>query len=1327
MRSRFIVLSVLKGVLRMVGFFVASLPLVGLAQEEIPALRFKNLTLETGLPDNRNGFISKDSRGFIWISSMDGLSRFDGVSIRPYRYESGDSLSQEDNIVTGKVFEDKDHNLWFSVYSGILKLNRATEKFEFHQLVSNPAVEDYYAFYLDPGQNLWVSAKDVNKVFHIYKFNLTAGEDAVLLDSVTLRRCAVQTDESRRVRRLVGTPLQWPGLEVIDIPPGGGTPRRRSYFNRKGDPTIRGQLIVHDSLVWLAASSGLIRFNPATGAAAQPITGAQGQAFGGAWSVAAIPESELAMVSTGKAGIWVFNTRTGMVLDGYRYQSGIPFSLPRDSINELYIDPQKNLWASIYSYGVSYANLKKVKFKTYFAGRKPDGQFYTASSVAADAAGNIWAIVDGQLYQISPGKTPRQWIADPSKPGEKPQYLYADRAGDIWLLQGKSVWRLDNRTNRFARFAYTEEAARLIFQTAEGRYLLRAGKNLFTFDESAQLDTVALDGNVEFPSITYCYQDRAGRLIMSMNAANLVIARFTAPNRLQTIHNKKGIGYCYGIYEPANTDFYWLATWKGVVKLKKDNFDFTLLNEDNSRIPGGIYYRILPVSGNKLMISGNKSLIEYNLEDRSVRNFTQEDGAVLWGYSNYGAAVLPDGQFVFGGKGGINLFHPDSIRLITDTPQLQITRLRVNEKDFADTYDFLKNNRLEFDHTQKTFEFYFTALEFSDVASIRYQHRLLGLETDWVDGGINGYARYAKLKPGPYTFEVQACNSDGIWIPDDKVLRLSVYIRPAFYQITWVRILTLLILVAIGVYIYLLYAKRKLEARQQQELQAFKTQFFANITHDFRTPLTLIKSPVLDAWQTGKVLEKEEVGVVMQNVARLEKYVNQVLDLNKLEAGQLKPQYGLGDLAQVLEDYVSGFIPSARHRKTALTFRSSVESLPMDLAPEFLDHIAGNLLNNAIKFTPPGGQITVTLDRITEPGGTASARIQVLDTGPGLPPENLEKIFDRFFQNKEDRHRGAGTGIGLHFTRQLTELLGGSIRASNRTEGGACFTVTLPVKITDSLPEINSALVNAPDPAKTAETATEGNPVILIVEDDVQMAHYIRRRLNRKYRCHLASDGLEGEEMARNLMPDLIVSDVMMPRQDGLELLQKLKNAEDTSSIPVVMLTAKSSVTTRLDALKSWADAYLPKPFNPEELLAQVDNLIQQRRRLKDYYKNLITGAPSADPPANRSAKDEAFLSEISGFIQSRLMETLTVEDLAQGMLLSTSGLYNKCKSLLDFSPQELIEEVRIKEARHLLDTTDVPVGDVAMQTGYSDPSYFIKVFKKKNGCTPAQYRRGRR
>ncbi len=1315
MRKRLISFQEIMGIL--FGFCLIGYPLKGQDQPDLPTLNFKTLTKENGLTDNCNAFISKDPNGFIWISSLDGLYRFDGVTLKPYYPRKEDPNSLRHNIVTGPCFFGPENDIWFSVYSGIQKLNRTTGRFEFIQARQGSLTADYYAFHLDREQNLWFSAGDQDSSYLI-RYNIVTRDETVILDTFFVKRCSVQEDDDGRVARIIGSSMVQPGVEILDFAPDSPYPKRRRYLSSPSEIRVRGHFALNDNLVWLATNAGLLSLDPETGKTSAPVNEYRGDPLGGAWSIAPIPGSGTAFLSTGSSGILLFDIRNGDLLGAYQHQLENPLSLRLNWTNELFIDPEDNLWISAYDFGLMYTNLKKVKFKTILGNRKKDGQYPWVSSLSPDKAENMWVVKDGVLFKIGKDNRPVVWENGKKGPFEQVSFIYTDRNQNLWVLIDKTAWRFNPNLRLFEPIWDAPEPMKLIFQLNNNHYLVALQSDLWLYSDDFAPKRVLLDNREDLKDISYIFQSSDGKVFLSQNGDRLLVTRADQPGNLSSIHLIEGVGFCYSIYEDDHQK-YWLATWQNIVTLDQNDLKRPM---PVHWAPPGVYYQIQPDKHGRLWVSGSQGLFFLDPEKKKSHPFHSADGALSLGYLPTASAVSGDGRLWFGGNGGLNVFHPDSVKMIRHLPLLQITGLEINESPLETIQDFQIHNTLELLHFQNTIEIHFAGLEFSDPTAIRYKYRIKEIETGWVDGGHSGYARYPDLNPGHYTFEALASNSDGVWTEEKNALRFTFYIQPAWYQRTGIQIAGgLLVVFLLGLW-YLRFTKRKLEARKQKELQEFKTQFFANITHEFRTPLTLIKSPLADALQKDAGLDKESIRMVMQNVARLEKYVNQVLDLNKLEAGQLTPQFGRGDLVLFLNDYVQGFQPVAVHRKIGLAFQPAFQGLVMDIAPEFLDHIVGNLLSNAMKFTPPGGHVAVTLDPVNQESGEEWVRIKVADSGQGIPPENLEKIFDRFFQDKSKAHRGAGTGIGLHFTRQLVELLGGSIHATNLPGGGAQFIFDLPVKKSEALPEIKPGADPAPQlPASAVE---RNAPVVLIVEDDAPMANYIRQILAGRYDCHVASDGVEGEEKALELLPDLIVSDVMMPRLDGFELLQRLRENEETLSIPIIILTAKSSIETRLNALQSAADAYLPKPFNPAELLAQTDNLILQRQRLKAYYKKLISGDPPGEVPHNRLPKDELFLEKISAYIQSRLLENFSVEEIAHYMLMSTSSLYSKCKSLLGYAPKELIEQIRIKEAKRLLETTDQSVNEISMAVGYSASNYFIKVFKKYTGQTPAQYRR---
>jgi DNA-binding response OmpR family regulator/nitrogen-specific signal transduction histidine kinase len=513
------------------------------------------------------------------------------------------------------------------------------------------------------------------------------------------------------------------------------------------------------------------------------------------------------------------------------------------------------------------------------------------------------------------------------------------------------------------------------------------------------------------------------------------------------------------------------------------------------------------------------------------------------------------------------------------------------------------------------------------------------------------------------------------------------------------------------------------EAERLAALDRMKSNFFSNITHEFRTPLTLILEP---ARRLGAMLQDKNgqnwAKLIISNSERMLQLVNQLLDINRLEEGLMSVKLQQADLNQllisILKDYEGAAQDKAIRLELEITGRAHLKWVEIDT--EKVSKIVHNLLSNALKFTPDGGEITVSATGMPD---HQKVEISVEDTGPGIAPEHHERIFDRFYQVDDSSTRSAGgTGIGLALCNELAQKLGGNIRASSEPGKGSRFTLELPLYFALSGETVaDGSSITGETAEPSAPAAAEQEHSILIVEDNKDLRDFLCSILGKEFDLSTAQDGIEGLQMATATQPDIIISDVMMPRLDGYAMTAQLKADIRTSHIPVVMLTAKSALKSRLTGLKTGADAYLSKPFYAEELMAQIHNLLEQRARLQQYFKGESEGAPA---PAVPDLEHE-FLQKAYAAIEDHLTdEQFSVEQLSNALLLSRSQLHRKLKALTGQTTSEFLRDYRLKKALELLRQPGLSIGEVSHKVGFGSPQYFATKFKERYGYPPSEAHR---
>ncbi|MBK6932463.1 MAG: response regulator [Saprospirales bacterium] len=762
----------------------------------------------------------------------------------------------------------------------------------------------------------------------------------------------------------------------------------------------------------------------------------------------------------------------------------------------------------------------------------------------------------------------------------------------------------------------------------------------------------------------------------------------------------------------------------------------------------------------RLWVLSKTGLEVLDLKNQSLTLLSAAHGVVTWDDMLYRNPAgegwlmhLTGGRMAIVYRGGLGLFHTDSLlngqNARPAPPRPYLTAIHLGGVPLAmDTSAvFKKNLVLEFKHNDVAFEY--SALDHSDIQPLRFFHRLEGLDDNWLPSK-GRYASYPNLPPGHYTFRVKVVlGKDETSHP----LSFSLTILPPWYRTWWAYLFYTLAIGSILFVIRRYELRRQLanaEARHFKALDLAKTRLYANITHEFRTPLTVILGMEEQARKNPGAWLDEGLRLIRRNGEQLLHLVNQMLDLAKLESGHLPLRPVLGDVVSYLHYLTEAFHSYADSKDIRLHFRSDFPELYMDYDPEKLQNVMSNLLSNAIKFTPAGGDVYVdvrwTVDggRWTGDGGPrdlgvhrppSTVVIHVEDTGSGIAPEHLPHIFDRFYQ-ADSGASGAtrveeGTGIGLALAKELVRLMGGNISAESEAGKGAKFSIYLPV----SQLAVKTALENPPAPGKTlagtvllepdtsAETPaadTGDRYLVLLVEDNADVVTYLSSVLNGYYRIVTARNGQEGIDKALELVPDVIVSDVMMPGKDGFELCRQLKTDERSSHIPIILLTARADQPSKIEGLSQGADAYLAKPFHREELLVRMEKLIELRRRLQERFQQ--PGQLRQAIRGGAQSAEDVFLQKVLRIVEAKLGdEDFGMPQLCKALNMSRSNLFRKLKALTGQSVTGFIRTLRLEKARELLETTDMNVTEVSYAVGFSSPGYFSRAFQAAFGVAPGK------
>ena len=615
-----------------------------------------------------------------------------------------------------------------------------------------------------------------------------------------------------------------------------------------------------------------------------------------------------------------------------------------------------------------------------------------------------------------------------------------------------------------------------------------------------------------------------------------------------------------------------------------------------------------------------------------------------------------------------------------------------------------------------------------------------------MQSGNRRFVNYTGVSPGTYLFKVKGSNNDGAWNEEGTYLHITI--SPPPWKTWWAYSFYVIVFITILVAIRLYYLKRqhlkqsleleKVEKEKLDELDKMKSRFFANISHEFRTPLTLILGPIEKAIEKAKNKNiQNDLNIAQRNAKRLQVLINELLSLSKLESGKLKLHVSKYDIVRLVKDYSQLFESMAKHRNIEIEFKSNEKEIPVYVDRDKLEKILNNLLSNAFKFTDDGGRIDIEIVK-----HLSDVVINISDNGKGIPPDKLPFIFDRFYQANESLTKEyEGSGIGLALTKELVELHNGKITALSDKEKGTTFSISFPlgrnhINDGDIIPETTHEMATDLDaismiedlketpPAGINEIPSEldPRPVVLVVEDNYDLMASIRESLEETYQVLGANNGLKGLEKAVNFIPDLIVSDVMMPEMDGFVLSKKIKSNEHTSHIPLILLTAKAGKEDKMIGLETGADDFITKPFDHDELLVRIKNLIVQRKKLTEHILKNISPDNQLST-SGVSSMEQKFLKKAINAVANYISDSeFSVELFAKELSMSRVQLHRKLTALVGQSARDFIRTIRLKKAAQLLKKNSGTVSEIAYDVGFSNPSHFSKCFREQFGKLPSEY-----
>lgn len=1347
-------------------------------------INFTSLSSKDGLLSNSVNAITKDHYGMMWFATDDGLNKFDGINFTVYRHMPGDSTSLRANEILA-LHEDPAGNLWIGTSGGGLSRYDRQKNIFIHyptkgqtgELPSNGVIRGICSdetgkvwvaqyenlFMLDPAANtlsridLTVAdnghptAKILTCVFADSQQRIWAG---------TTQGIYLYERASNRVRRFQHTPGQ-PGSLISN--------------------EIRAITEDKDGTIWIGTTAGLCTFRP-NGAGFDSYSFLSGPA-------SALSSHEINCIAPDDAGnLWVGTSEGLHIADirsqrvtTYKPRAGYMHSLTSKWIKCAYIDQQGIYWLGTFRGGINKydknLNLFDIKLsKAFFPQTRPTT---IISSFAEARNGEVFIGSDGGgLFRYN-RKTEQVSAVDLGLPvhNQHPLSVLALlMTHDNKLYIGTYAWGLIVLDPATGARQYMQQGPGAADLNSNYIFCLKEdSKGQIWIGMNGEGVNVLKDGKVVMKFTPRPRPDAGNEVMLPMNGYVRAIEEDTAGNIWIGSH-----GGGVNVYHPQTKQ--WTTYTQSNSRLPSDKVQ-VILRDSHGRMWVGTFgeglslydpvqktfitysekdglqnttmYQVVEDFNGLMWLSTNTGISSFDVAKKTFSNYTYHNGVQNNNFVRASGIRLSDGDLMFGGLEGFNYFDPARLTINRNVPQVMLTDLKISNKSVIPGDDAPIQSHISVADQihlayKQNFALSFVALNYTLPKQNHYAYKLEGFDKDWNYTGTINTASYTNLDPGEYTFHVKASNNDGVWSANDTIIR--IYVRPPFWRTTWAYIFYAVVAGSLLLYSrhrgitrlrkkFLLEQERQ-EAKRIQELDRLKIKFLTNLSHDFRTPISLIMGPVDQLITSEKADNRlDKLSMIKRNARRLLNLVNQLLDFRKMEEHELTLQLSQGELVTFVKEVTDAFMDFAERKHIHFLFRSEMPALYAFFDHDKMERILFNLLSNAFKFTLEGGNVRVELAALDKPAEPQHqwVAIKVKDSGIGIAKDKQEQIFERFFQtNTSAAVLNQGTGIGLSITKEFIKLHGGTIEVESEPGQGATFIIHLPLQTvvmepgeTPATPAITAApvqeemnvtaegLVSVPVAAASPGSATD-LPLVLLVEDNEDFRFYLKDNLRNNYKVLEAANGKEGWQKALAHHPQLIVSDITMPEMDGISLVQKLKADKRTSHIPVILLTALTGEEKQIAGLQTGANDYITKPFNFDVLLVKIKNLLLLNNTLKTTYtKQIKVFAPEV---AVASA-DEQLLNRIVCHLEENLTNPqLSVENLSKELGMSRSSLYNKLLELTGQTPVEYIRSYRLDKAAILMEKSDMTIAEIAYEVGFSTPNYFAKSFKSKFNLLPSEF-----
>lgn len=1339
--------------------------------------QFTHYTSDDGLSQSNITSIAQDPQGFMWFGTFNGLNRFDAYDFQNFHYNIGNPDGLSHNFITA-LFVDSHGKLWIGTSDGLNCFDTRSWKFSaYHNDPEDPGSisdDQIESILEDQSGRLWVGtrnnglnlySRETGKFIH-YSHKK---DDSLYVSSNFIHE--LFEDEN-------GTLWIAHGNGAIDLIEKGKNTSKSLFPNGKKLTNDRITAIAasSDTSIWIGTQGDGLYQVIRKGKTIKSVNH---------WSEnnsklnsdiilsLLVDRNNNLWVGTEDKGINLIDLTTNQIV----YILHDPFdksSLSHNSVWSIFEDNAGNIWIGTYAYGINLFNRNQSIFRHYeHHPSQPKGLNHNMiNAFWEDNDDILWIATDGGGVNILNRESGEFRVLNTGNSNITSDVivtLHGDIHKNLWIgTWSDGLFAYDKDNNRFIHYGQeshglgSDRILNIVSDKQGGLWLATFWGGLTYLNPETGMVQVFNTDNSELSdnNIRTLMQDHNDIIWIGsdigLDCFNPQNGTFTHFRHESQNEHSLLKGFVHTIIETSDSVI-WVGTAGGLNRFYPDINGFIPYTTQEG-LPDNEIKAIVEETPEILWLSTNLGICRFEPQSGIIKNYDINDGLQGNEFNPRSAYKTSSGEIAFGGNNGFNLFHPDNLIINPYVPPVVITDFRIYYQSILPDGSTLKTHismtdEIRLSYRDAVFSIEFAALNFIAPEKNLYQYQMIGFDEEWIDFQNNRIVTYTNLDHGHYLFRVRGSNNDGVW--NEEGASLAIIISPPFWKTGWAYVIEILIVLLVLYFIINHYVSRqrlenalKLEQMQLDkvfEMDQMKSRFFSNISHEFFSPLTLILSPLerLIQDRNNDDILKNSLNLILRNARRLQRMIYQLKDFQKLETGDLQLQLSMGDLVSFVGDILQSFQEHASDHQITLTFNPDRPRAVEWFDADKLDKIIYNLLSNAFKYTPDNGIIQLNLNIIENSLEVSEARpamryveIIVKDSGIGIPKDKQAHIFKRFYRISKENSNDS-SGIGLSFVYELVKICQGEIRVDSEENQGSAFTVLLPIDdaFTDEQKLIREDLTLCPEEGSEVSYLTDAGPykytkqnlytneipLLLLVEDDRDMRNYIQQSLEKKYRILLADDGKKGVEEALNTIPDLIISDIKMPRLTGVQLCNQLKGEEKTSHIPIILLTAYSSKDLWKEGLHKGADAYVNKPFSIDVLEAQISNLLLTRRHLREKFSHEFLQQPGK---IFIEDIDKKFLTKVIQTIHDYISESdLNADMLCRKVGMSRIQLYRKLRSLTNQTVHEFITNIRLQKAVHLLEEKRMTITDVAFAVGFNDLTYFARCFRKRYHKSPSEYR----